>query len=217
MSIVSGESRYSRLSRRSSSRKALSTLEREQAEMQMGRLELQALMRHNEQSYKHAINYPELRRGHHSLDLTVPKEFNLSCSRRPVVRSEGDDARTWTTALRKPSVPDSPGRGRGGWAPELTVPQAPTLRTASRQRSTSASRSDSRQRSMSKHSLPREQAAIERHLYRSTAAATAGSAEERAERARAEAQARHEEALAEEKKRLCVFRPAKGKATGSLA
>jgi len=190
----------------------MSTEEREQAEMEMGRLELQALMRHNEQCYKHAINYPELGRGNHSLELTVPKEFNLSSSHRPVIRGEGNPQCDWTAALRKS---ESPGRGRSGWTPELTVPQAPSLRTSSRQRSNSASRSDSRQRSMSKHSLPREQAAIERHLHRAVAAATVGTAEERAERARAEAQARHEQTLAEEKKRFCIFRPAKGKAASS--
>lgn len=185
-------------------------------------MQLQALMKHNEQSYKNAIQYPDLRRGHHSLELTVPKEFTLSASNRPVFRGDGDSSVEWTSALRKPSVPESPGRGRSGWTPELTVPKAPTLRTSSRHRSNSASRSGSdSHRSMSKHSLPREQAAIERHLQRSTygvaSSTVVGSAEKRAERAREEAQSRHEEALAEEKKRLCVFRPAKGKGGNSSA
>lgn len=205
MSIVSGESRLSRLSRRSSSRRVVSTAEREQAEMELGRLELAALMRHNEQAYKHAIHYPDLRRGHHSLELTVPKEFHLSSSLRPVLRGDGSAASEpaaelcveWPSVLRR-----SVSRERSG-TPELTVPKAPALRTASR----SASRSGSRHRSISRHSLPREQAAIERHFQR-TAPAVA-SAEERAERARAAAQAKQDEAVIEEKKRLCVFRPAK--------
>lgn len=76
---------------------------------------------------------------------------------------------------------------------------------------------------MSKHQLPREQAAIEHHLERVASARAvqalrpplvadleqwvreAGNVEERAQRARVVAQARHEQTLAAEKERVCVF------------
>jgi len=89
------------------------------------------------------------------------------------------------------------------------------------------------QRSMSKHRLPREQAAIEQHLGRAAAARNgqdkpgksgskvsartqpradteqwvreAPDAEERAQRARLAAQAKHEETLAAQKERFCIF------------
>jgi hypothetical protein len=51
---------------------------------------------------------------------------------------------------------------------KLTVPEEPQLLTA--HRSKSASSKGTMQRSMSKHRLPREQAAIEQHLGRAAAA-----------------------------------------------
>lgn len=188
MSLCSMESRFSRLSRRSTSRRVLSTAERGDLDIAAARMELQELRRHNDKAYLHAIHYPDLRSGQHSLELTVPREFNLSGARRSVSRSSGSAHREWSSGLRA-SAPQA-------WQPELTVPAAPTLRTASRSK-----RSD-RPRSSSRHQLPREQAAIERHLQLQR-----DGAEERAEKARAAAQAMMAEAQG--RRRIYVFKPTK--------
>mmetsp|Transcript_84478 Transcript_84478/g.149507 ORF Transcript_84478/g.149507 Transcript_84478/m.149507 type:complete len:522 (+) Transcript_84478:114-1679(+) len=217
----------SRLSRRSSRTRGLSTADLEELEMEEGRRQLKEMTRHNEKCYRQAINFPDMRRGHHSLDLTVPTEFNLSVgnrtSRLPGSASEGEDSRgraDWTKSLRTSESPS-----RAAFQPKLTAPCGPLLRTSSRQRSSSVSSRDqesSAQRSISCYSMaPREQEAVKRHLRRAASVKAkpracpdvvseedkhwiqaAGTAEEKAERARLAMSKRMEEAWNEEKQNL---------------
>lgn len=172
----------SRLSQRSCSRHVLSTDEIAQIHISAKRSELKELMKQNEKRGRQAILYPTPSGARRSTSLTVPREFNLSVSNTPcrsVCMSEagsdcGDDTtQPWDRSLRSSrSVPASP--ARAAWAPELTVPEGPSLLTEHRSRSTSSAlRSASgtpSKRSMSRHRLPREQAAIERHFDRAAAA-----------------------------------------------
>lgn len=215
----------SRLSRRSSRTRGLSTADLEELEMEDGRRQLKEMMRQNSKSYRQALNFPDMRRGHHSLDLTVPTEFNLSVSSRlsrlPGSASEREDSRSrssWAKSLRTSESP-----GPAAFKPKLTAPCGPTLRT-SRDRSSSASsrgKGESAQRSMSCHNMaPREQEAVKRYLERATSVKAkpraspdvseedqkwiqaAGTAEEKAERARLAMSKRMEEAWNEEKQNL---------------
>lgn len=265
MSLVSTTSRLSQLSRKTFSKYYPSTEEIEQRRIEAKRREVKALMARNEQTFREAINCPEVHCGHRSLEITVPEEFNFgSCVRR--VRSCCSDAGSdcdrsddWSCSLRRPSAPPSQCHA---WQPQLTVPEAPILHTAHRSRSTSSRRSGSGtpRRAMSRHRLPREQAAIERHLERTggmsrasedcprhlrhgqpelsrgalavsaeeeeelrggggllttTREAAGTTAQERAERARALAQAKRDEALACEKKRLFQFKASTTTSTSS--
>merc|ERR1719265_2778549 len=168
------DSRCSRLSQRSCSRRTLSSEEIEQIRIEAKRQEVKNLMRHNEKTCREAFICPSSTPGvHRSLSLTIPKEFNLSCPATPArsfisdAASDGEDG-DWSRSLRRPSAPPSPARS---WHPTLTVPEAPVLRTACRSRSTSRSRSETpSRRSMSQHRFPREQAAIQYHLERYAAA-----------------------------------------------
>lgn len=178
-SVRSNASRWSELSQRSrsSSRPILSTEEIEELRIAAKRVEVKEMMRQNAQRGRRAIQCPTPI-AHRSLSLTVPKEFNLSCPVTPsrsvsqsILSDNASDCdeRPWLRSLR--SVPASPSAGT--WHPELTVPHAPVLRTEQRSRSSSVHRAThgSRgSRSMSRHKLPREQAAIERHLDRAVAA-----------------------------------------------
>eukprot|EP00933_Yihiella_yeosuensis_P066268 TRINITY_DN7046_c0_g2_i1.p1 TRINITY_DN7046_c0_g2~~TRINITY_DN7046_c0_g2_i1.p1 ORF type:complete len:578 (+),score=98.63 TRINITY_DN7046_c0_g2_i1:75-1736(+) len=235
MSLASVNSRFSRLSMSSTSILArcpgLSTEDLKQLQAEAGRQELSELMAHNAKAYKQAIHCPDMRRGHHSLELTVPDEFTLSVSNRTdhsyhSARSAapsgtgGSKVERWTKSLRQPS--ESP--SRAAWQlGKLTAPKAPNLATSSRQRSTSVSsrHSSSGKRSMSCKSLPpREQEAVKKHIERTASAhqaaklskedeqwiQSAAGAEARAERARSVMKAKQDQALAEEKQRLCIFR-----------
>lgn len=166
-SLPGGRSCDSRASSRS--RQRLSTDEIEELRIAAKREELKALRKQNERrarKAKHAepvCNYRSLS------PLTVPKEFNLSCSAtsaRSVLSEIGPEVAEngWVHSLR--SV--EPSRGRA-WEPELTVPAAPFLETSVRSRSVSSSRDGSvgpRQRSTSLNRFPREQVAMERHFER---------------------------------------------------
>lgn len=182
-SVDSRSSRFSRLSQRSRSKQVLSTDEIEQIRIEVKRQEIKALMRHNARAYREAALCPSTPTTTRSLKLTVPKEFNLSCSSTPCRSFSLDFAsdeqqqrkHTWARTLRRPSEPPTL---RRSWRPELTVPEGPYLRTAARSRSSSRDRSrdssaDSRRpRSMSRRRLPRrEQSAVERHFQRAAAAA----------------------------------------------
>lgn len=185
-SVDSRSSRFSRLSQRSRSKQVLSTEEIEQIRIAVKRQEVKALMRHNARTYREAALCPSTPTPGSAMKLTVPKEFNLSCSSTPCrsfsldLGPSGAEQRQrkhgWARNLRRPSEPPTLQRA---WRPELTVPEGPYLRTAARSRSSSRDRSrdsstGSRPRSMSRRRLPlREQSAIERHLQRA-AAATAG-------------------------------------------
>mmetsp|Transcript_37930 Transcript_37930/g.109428 ORF Transcript_37930/g.109428 Transcript_37930/m.109428 type:complete len:568 (-) Transcript_37930:324-2027(-) len=236
MSLVSDMSRVSRLSRRSCSSKCnVSTQERQQAEIEAKRHEVRERMRRNEKTCHDAIHNPDLKCRQHSARITMPKEFNLSCGsiRARAPRSEAQAETTcgdWSRSLRQ-SLPPNSAESTGPRS--LTLPEAPQLLTSRRARSTSAeSRAPSEHRAISRHQLPREQAAIEHHLERVTSARAlhegsqrpaasrkqatpevdasewarqGATAEARAQRARALAQARQEQALAAAKERLCVF------------
>jgi len=192
--------------------------------MEEGRRQLAEMLQRNARTYKQAINFPDMRRGHHSLDLTMPEEFSLSVSNRSVSlhkpRGAPSDQRAWSKSLRS-----AQSSGREAFNPTLTVPSAPNLRTSSRHRSSSASsrrrgdRDSSMKRSMSCRSMPpREQDAVQRHLERVSSARgatsielkeederwilTASTAEERAERARVAVNKKREEAWNQEKQRL---------------
>jgi len=153
-------------------------------EMEEGRRKLKLQLRRNSRTYRQALNFPDMRRGHHSLKLTVPEEFNLSVSNRSLQEGDRDSfsrtlapgagsqrgtaattdsaekGRPWPKSLRP--------KGSSGWAPALTVPVAPQLCTPKRHRSSSGSRRGGDGRSMSCERLPRrEQQAVERHLQRS--------------------------------------------------
>lgn len=201
-------------------------------EMEEGRRKLKLQLRRNSRTYRQALNFPDMRRGHHSLKLTVPEEFNLSVSNRMLQEgagSQGGTAATTGSAEKAKPWPKSlrPNGSSQLWAPALTVPVAPQLSTPKRHRSSSGSRRGGDARSMSCERLPRrEQQAVERHLQRSkslhASAAVdrkalelsdedrrwieAGStAEVRAVRARKAMQRRQEEAYKKERERLFVF------------
>jgi len=170
----------------------MSSIELEKRQAEAGKLEASALMRLNERTYRKAILNPE-------------RVLGVSA------RSNHDD---------------------------MTRPEGPELRTANRVWERLSSRSPDRSSTMSMQSNPsippREQAAIERHLERAAAVhlqqpealrapvhanmeqwvREAKSAEERAQRARLLAQAKHEQAGAVDRARLCVFKAAGGAATG---
>lgn len=166
-----------------SSRSRLSTADLEELEMEEGRRQLSEMLQRNARTYKQAINFPDMRRGHHSLELTMPEEFSLSVSNRSVSlhrpREASSDQRAWSKSLRSAQSP-----GRAAFNSTLTVPSAPNLRTSSRHRSSSASsrtcgdRDPSMKRSMSCRSMtPREQDAVQRHLERVSSTRGATSAE----------------------------------------
>lgn len=166
------DSRTSQRSR-SSSRQKLSTEEIEELRIAAKRQQVKEMMKLNATRGRQAILCPQPSCSRRSVSLTVPKEFSLSCPATPsrsCMSDAGSDAGeegTWSHSLRSrpPSAPLGPLKT---WHPELTVPQAPALRTAQRSRSSSRNRSTSATpRSMSRHRLPREQVAIERHLERS--------------------------------------------------
>eukprot|EP00930_Biecheleria_cincta_P030043 TRINITY_DN2084_c0_g1_i3.p1 TRINITY_DN2084_c0_g1~~TRINITY_DN2084_c0_g1_i3.p1 ORF type:complete len:468 (+),score=58.83 TRINITY_DN2084_c0_g1_i3:68-1471(+) len=166
-----------------STRSCLSSADLQELEMEEGRRQLAEMLRRNARTYKQAINFPDMRRGHHSLELTMPEEFNLSVSNRTVMtqkpREVPPDQRAWSKSLRSEKSP-----GRAAFNPTLTVPSAPNLRTSSRHRSSSASsrgcgeRDRSMKRSMSCKSMtPREQEAVQRHLERLSASRETTAAE----------------------------------------
>lgn len=225
MSLVSVDSRYSRLSRRSCSRPQASTEQIELARIEQGRQALREQLRQNAETYQRAIRYPELRTSGCSLDITVPEEFNLSTDQRlgpaayTAAPAPGESA--WATSLRRPSVSPGP----QAWKPALTVPEGPRLRTASRPRSISARRWQGEKENHSWCDLqeplyPRQSSRP--HLVGVSSDPPAPGrrmqatswAEERAERARREAQSRQDAALIEEKQRLCIFRPAAASTCG---
>jgi len=223
---VSDASRLSRLSQRST--RGLSTEELECAEVDAKRQRLRRLMRRNQKTCHGAIHNPDLKSKQHSAIITMPKEFHLSASSakartRPGVSfSEGQ--RNWHHSLRQPLASKDSTTERG-----LTVPEAPHFLTSQRARGVSVEPSD--RRAMSLHQLPpREQVAIEHHLdcvasargvppsqhqmSRPRAPCPGPKAEERAQRARVAAQARHEQTVAVEKERLCVFQANVGRRGG---
>eukprot|EP00434_Breviolum_minutum_P023557 symbB.v1.2.020782.t1/scaffold1766.1/size102418/1 len=71
----------SQASRTSSLCSRLSSLDLEEMAAEEGRRRLKSQLRRNAKSYQQAINNPDMRRGHHSLKLTVPEEFHLSVNR----------------------------------------------------------------------------------------------------------------------------------------
>lgn len=160
----------------------MSSAEIEDLRIAAKRHQVKDLMKQNEKRGRQAILCPQTNVARRSLSLTVPKEFNLSCPATPS-RScnasdagdseyECEEARPWSRSLRgQGSVPPSPAKA---WEPELTVPHGPELRTEHRSRSSSLLRAaggtPGGKRSMSRHRMPREQEAIERHLERTYAA-----------------------------------------------
>lgn len=163
------DSRLSQLSQRSCSKQILSTDEIEQLRIVAKRHELKELMKQNEKRGRKAINCPTPTCTRRSTSLTVPREFNLSCPATPSrsVMSDADsdgEEGTWSHSLRSVSA------SARAWQPALTKPAGPMLQTERRSRSSSAFRAASGetpgQRSVSRHKVPREQAAIERHLER---------------------------------------------------
>lgn len=218
----------SQLSRSSSQCSRLSSLDLEEMAAEEGRRRLAAQLRRNAKSYKQAINNPDMRRGHHSLKLTVPEEFHLSVSNRADQRghlSREESRNSWCESLR----PETEASKWCRESKELTVPLGPELNTS--RRSCSRDRESSRQRSISCQRMPqREQEAIARHLNRSTKALKApvdvkvqlteedqrwiqdaGNAKARAARARTAMQKRSEEAYNEQKEKLFVFAAGFGK------
>lgn len=143
---LSVQSRRSRLSQRSSSRRSLTTEEIDQIRIAQKRQEVKAMMRHNEVAFRAAIHGPEAipnLAGSRSLQVTMPEEFSLSTPRISRGRSQHADEKEdaadnadWQRSLRKASR--SKARGRS-WRPQLTVPCGPQLSTEDRARSRSAS------------------------------------------------------------------------------
>lgn len=174
-SVRSCDSRLSQLSQRSCSRTILSSVQIEELRIAAKRHEIKKLMKENKKRGRQAILCPQSTCPRRSLSLTVPREFTLSCPATPSrsymsdADSDCEEGRPWSRSLRSSRAP-SPSRA---YRPELTVPHAPSLRTEHRSRSSSAFRAASgtpSKRSMSRHRLPREQAAIERHMERTSTA-----------------------------------------------
>eukprot|EP00927_Polykrikos_kofoidii_P040316 TRINITY_DN34495_c0_g2_i1.p1 TRINITY_DN34495_c0_g2~~TRINITY_DN34495_c0_g2_i1.p1 ORF type:complete len:1035 (+),score=150.26 TRINITY_DN34495_c0_g2_i1:78-3182(+) len=149
-SIGSGSSDRSigKASRSSSTRRGISTAELEDLMCEEKRQELRDMCRRNAKSCHDAIHYPfvPLTSGAASTELTMPQEFNLSCSNRSVCSSsvghvpadaEGERGSEWHQSLRGRSK----SRNVEPWRPQLTVPTQPRLRTEERSRSRSASQS----------------------------------------------------------------------------
>eukprot|EP00929_Paragymnodinium_shiwhaense_P117494 TRINITY_DN8814_c0_g1_i1.p1 TRINITY_DN8814_c0_g1~~TRINITY_DN8814_c0_g1_i1.p1 ORF type:complete len:663 (+),score=145.00 TRINITY_DN8814_c0_g1_i1:115-2103(+) len=160
-------------------------------------------VRKNAENCQRAIHSPDIPTRSGSEKITVPHEFHLSVSKSrdhhhpdpspdaDVYAGEGGRDKVWKQSLREDSAPPTPSRGRSR-PPELTVPQGPKLRTASRSCSRSSSvgsgmesacstpnrfgtplRSRSRNSSRASTPLPvREQAAVEEYLHRMAAART---------------------------------------------
>lgn len=207
----------SQASRSSSLCSRLSSLDLEEMAAEEGRRRLKSQLRRNAKSYQQAINNPDMRRGHHSLKLTVPEEFHLSVNRSERGHRSCQERPSWLNSLR-------PTTDAGKWTMELTVPLGPQLNTS--RRSCSRDR-DSRRRSVSCKRMPqREQDAIERHLQRTRSQVKApmpidvkvqlteedqrwiqdaSSAKVRAARARTAMQKRSEEAYNKQKEKLFVF------------
>ncbi|CAJ1365769.1 unnamed protein product, partial [Effrenium voratum] len=61
-----------------SRRSQMSSADMEEMAAEEGRRQLKDQLKRNARSCKQAINFPDMRRGHHSLKLTVPEEFHLS-------------------------------------------------------------------------------------------------------------------------------------------
>ncbi|CAK9102955.1 unnamed protein product [Durusdinium trenchii] len=160
-------SNFSIDSRCSSQCSRMSSLDLEEMAAEEGRRRLKELMRQNAKSCYQAINFPDMRHGHHSLKLTVPEGFNLSVSNRadPPGYPKQEDCSSinekWSKSLRPEMFVK--------WTRELTVPLGPQLRTSRTRRSLSArEHSSSRKHSVSCKGLPaREREAIARHLQRS--------------------------------------------------
>lgn len=110
--------------------------------MDRGRLRLKQMLKHNRETYRQAIRYPEVRLPR-SVKVTIPCEFSLSCPATPARSVCGDSdnesvCSDWSSSLRKSSRASSPERStrrRKGVKPALTVPVAPALHTANRARS----------------------------------------------------------------------------------
>lgn len=220
-------SNFSIDSRCSSQCSRMSSLDLEEMAAEEGRRRLKELMRQNAKSCYQAINFPDMRHGHHSLKLTVPEGFNLSVSNRadPPGYPKQEDCSSinekWSKSLRPEMFVK--------WTRELTVPLGPQLRTSRTRRSLSArEHSSSRKHSVSCKGLPaREREAIARHLQRSKSQALeapeivqvkaqlteedrqwiqgAENARARAARARTAMQKRSEEAYDKQKQQLFVF------------
>lgn len=231
-------------------RRHLSSAEIEQIRIGLKLREVKDLMKQNERTCSEAIHFPDVGRVKRSLKVTIPKEFSLSCPATPQrARSCASDAgsdcddKEWSRSLRRPQPSSSregtPSRehSRG----RLTVAQGPYLRTAHRSRSSSReSRSQTPNTRSMLHKFPREQAAIERHVFRAASAMVtmsnapsiscnvapsaskglrppegvdaeqwvhdASTAEERAQRARAVAESKREQAEETEKAKHCIFK-----------
>jgi len=127
---LSTESRLSRLSRRTQSRRHLSSEELLQLHLAQKRAQVKQMMKKNQTSCHRAIYYPDassnLSVASRSSCVTVPKEFNLSTPSTP--RSSRDHPKTskgiWEGALRKPGAQGrSSAESRQAWRPTLNVSQ----------------------------------------------------------------------------------------------
>jgi len=131
---LSTDSRWSRLSQRSTSKRVVSSDDRALLHMEETRRELSEQRRRNEQSCHEAISNPDSSAApcrSRSTDITIPHEFNLSASRTPrdspgVVENALPDS--WSHSLR---VPMTPSRDEQWWT-TLTTVEAPVLQTESR-------------------------------------------------------------------------------------
>lgn len=194
--------------------------QREELEMREGRQRLSAMIRRNEVSCYTAIHCPDVHRIHLSTSATIPKEFHLSSSLRGRSRSlsvdsNGSQTRGWSASLRQSSVSReaSPARSQTARSqtptrPRLTMPCGPRLLTAQRQHS---------MRSLTRGGLGPHAAAAPAAPAAAAAAAAAlavgvpgprpgESAADAAERARALAQAKTDEAQHSIKDKLFVFK-----------
>lgn len=138
-SEASGHSRLTQLSRKSFSKRILSSKEIEEMEVMEKRRELTALMRRNQLNCRKALHGTDLSsagRKQSNAKLTEPKEFHFSCPptpRSPSPMSERLDDEVGTSKADFPRLLRSASTASlETWKPQLTVPRGPQLQVVRR-------------------------------------------------------------------------------------
>ena len=138
-SEVSGHSRLTQLSKKSFSKRILSSKELEELEVMEKRRQLSAMLRRNQMNCRKALNGTDLSsagRKQSATKLTEPKEFHFSCP--PTPRSPSPETERYDPEESKAEYFPRFLRGSSScqsletWKPQLTVPRGPQLRVVRR-------------------------------------------------------------------------------------
>lgn len=137
-SEASGHSRLTQLSRKSFSKRILSSKEIEEMQVMEKRRELTAMMRRNQLNCRKALHGTDLSgagRKQSNAKLTEPKEFHFSCPptpRSPSPMSERLDDEVGTEADFPRLLRSASTCSLETWKPQLTVPRGPQLQVVRR-------------------------------------------------------------------------------------